>query len=258
MNVWPRMSIQLRVRFEQRIGDDVDADVLVALQRVGGGDKKGPAEEVPLKLQPGVRADVEGLADDRISGADQDRERGSATSPSGRGRRSRASIARLNRSNGPTTGTHRAQGGCRYLRAALRRRLTRPQTGPQDNVRQSPSKRCPLRRSPASIPAQARRERQRRDVAACRRSSCEPRGTGAFVAGIWLSWKGGSHNARKIQEPSRRRPGGAYRPSAASGRRAASRAPRAKMVKSMTRGSARGVRQRPARRASRSASGPKR
>ena len=72
MKTWPKMSIQLRVRFGKRVGDDVDADVLVALQRVGGGEQEHRAEQIPLQLQPGVGADVEGLADDGVAGADQD------------------------------------------------------------------------------------------------------------------------------------------------------------------------------------------
>ena len=54
--------------------DDVDADMLVLLQRVGGGQQEGGAEQIPLQLQPGVRRHVERLADDGVAGADQDRE----------------------------------------------------------------------------------------------------------------------------------------------------------------------------------------
>ena len=35
--------------------DDVDADVLVLLQRVGGGQQEGGAEQIPLQFEPGVR-----------------------------------------------------------------------------------------------------------------------------------------------------------------------------------------------------------
>ena len=55
---------------EQAI-DDVDADVFVLLQRVGGGEQECGAEQIPLQFQPGVGRHVEGLADDRIAGADQ-------------------------------------------------------------------------------------------------------------------------------------------------------------------------------------------
>jgi hypothetical protein len=34
--------------------DDVDPDVLVLLQRVGGGEQEGGAEQIPLQLKPGV------------------------------------------------------------------------------------------------------------------------------------------------------------------------------------------------------------
>lgn len=51
--------------------DDVDADMLVLPQRIGGGQHKGAAEQVPLRFEPGIRRHVECLADDGISGADQ-------------------------------------------------------------------------------------------------------------------------------------------------------------------------------------------
>ncbi len=52
--------------------EDVDADMFVLLQRIGGGEHEGRAEEIPLQFQPGIRRHVEHLADDGVAGADQD------------------------------------------------------------------------------------------------------------------------------------------------------------------------------------------
>ena len=61
--------------------DDVDADVLVLAQRVGGGEQEGGAEQIPLQLEPGVRRHVEGLADHGIDGADEDRDEDQPRNP---------------------------------------------------------------------------------------------------------------------------------------------------------------------------------
>ena len=45
-------------------GDDVDADVLVVQQRVAGAEQEHRREQVPLQLEPGVRARVERIAHD--------------------------------------------------------------------------------------------------------------------------------------------------------------------------------------------------
>ena len=52
--------------------DDIDADMLVLEQGVGGAQHEHGAEQLPLRFEPGVGADVEHLADDRIAGRDQD------------------------------------------------------------------------------------------------------------------------------------------------------------------------------------------
>ena len=52
--------------------DDVDADVFVLPQRIGGGQQEGRAEQIPLQLQPGIRRHVERLPDHSVTGADQD------------------------------------------------------------------------------------------------------------------------------------------------------------------------------------------
>ena len=41
--------------------DDVDADVLVVQQRVAGGEQEDRREQIPLQLEPGVRADQKSL-----------------------------------------------------------------------------------------------------------------------------------------------------------------------------------------------------
>ena len=55
----------------QAAGDDVDPDMAVALEHMGGGQHEDGAEQVPLQLQPGVGADIEQLANDRVGRADQ-------------------------------------------------------------------------------------------------------------------------------------------------------------------------------------------
>ena len=53
--------------------DDVDPNVVLAHQRVAGGEQEHRREQVPLDLEQRVRAGVEGLADDGVAGADEDR-----------------------------------------------------------------------------------------------------------------------------------------------------------------------------------------
>src|SRR5258708_1437997 len=54
--------------------DDVDADMLVAPQRVAGAQQEDGGEEIPLGLEPGIRADIEGVAQESVEGADQHRD----------------------------------------------------------------------------------------------------------------------------------------------------------------------------------------
>jgi hypothetical protein len=51
--------------------DHVDAHVLLAHHGVAGGQQEDGGEQVPLDFQERVGADVEGLADHRVRGADQ-------------------------------------------------------------------------------------------------------------------------------------------------------------------------------------------
>ena len=55
----PKMSIQVCARARQAAGDDVDAHVLVAQQRVAGAEQEDRREQVPLDLEERVRAVVE-------------------------------------------------------------------------------------------------------------------------------------------------------------------------------------------------------
>ena len=56
-----------------RAVEDVDADMVVGLQRVGGGQHEHRAEQIPLQFEPGVRGHRECLAHDGVAGADQHR-----------------------------------------------------------------------------------------------------------------------------------------------------------------------------------------
>src|SRR3546814_7617138 len=58
--------------FGQPAGDDVDADMLVAQQRVAGAEQENRREEVPLQLEPFVRTGVERVADGCIARTDHD------------------------------------------------------------------------------------------------------------------------------------------------------------------------------------------
>ena len=53
--------------------DHVDAHVLVAPQRIGRDQQEHRGIEIPLQLEPGVGADVERVARDRVAGADDHR-----------------------------------------------------------------------------------------------------------------------------------------------------------------------------------------
>jgi hypothetical protein len=50
----------------EQIVHDVDADVLVGQERPGRAQQEDGAEQVPLQLEPGIRAGVEELANDGI------------------------------------------------------------------------------------------------------------------------------------------------------------------------------------------------
>jgi hypothetical protein len=50
--------------------DNVDADVLVVLERPGGGKKEGDSKHPPLQLEPGIGGGIKQFADDGIAGTD--------------------------------------------------------------------------------------------------------------------------------------------------------------------------------------------
>ena len=50
--------------------EDFDADMLVALEGVGGAEHHEDREHVPLQFEPAVGAVAEGVADHRVAGAD--------------------------------------------------------------------------------------------------------------------------------------------------------------------------------------------
>ena len=54
----------------QRHVEQVDPDMLVALQRVGGAEHHDHGEHVPLHFEPGVGARVVGIADHGVAAAD--------------------------------------------------------------------------------------------------------------------------------------------------------------------------------------------
>src|SRR6266849_1671969 len=58
----------------QASGDDVDADMLVAPERIAGAQKKNRREKVPLQLEPRIRADIERITHERVQRADQHRD----------------------------------------------------------------------------------------------------------------------------------------------------------------------------------------
>ena len=66
----PTMSIQMRVRSRHHAVDEVDAHVLVHLERVGRAEQHHAGEHVPLDFQPGVRALAEQIAAAGVAGAD--------------------------------------------------------------------------------------------------------------------------------------------------------------------------------------------
>ena len=61
--------------------DDVDANMVVLFQRMGGRQHEGGAEQVPLQLEPGVGGDVEHFTDDGVAGAHQDRKQNQPRHP---------------------------------------------------------------------------------------------------------------------------------------------------------------------------------
>jgi hypothetical protein len=52
-------------------GDQVDAHMLVAHQRVAGAKQENRRKQVPLNFEKGVRTVVDGIAHDRVAGTDQ-------------------------------------------------------------------------------------------------------------------------------------------------------------------------------------------
>ena len=62
-------------------GEDVDPDMLIGLERVGRAEKHDGTEQVPLQLQPGIRAAVDREADERVDRGHND---GSEDEPSHR------------------------------------------------------------------------------------------------------------------------------------------------------------------------------
>ena len=66
-DVDPRLRLH-----RQSPGDDIDAHVLVAQQRIARTEQEDRGEEVPLRLEERVGAHVEELADDRVAGAEED------------------------------------------------------------------------------------------------------------------------------------------------------------------------------------------
>src|SRR5690242_11289726 len=58
----------------QRIVYDVDADMFIRQKRPGRAQEEDGAEQNPLQLKPGVRRDVENLADDRVDRTDNHRD----------------------------------------------------------------------------------------------------------------------------------------------------------------------------------------
>ena len=55
------------------VADDVDPDVLVIEQGPRRAEQEHDAEQQPLKLEPGIRGDVEGFPDDRVDRGDDNR-----------------------------------------------------------------------------------------------------------------------------------------------------------------------------------------
>ena len=104
--------------------DDVDPDMLVVQQRVAGGQQEHRREQVPLQLEPGVRADVEQVARHRIAGADQHRRQDQPVD--GMADRSfSASIARLTANRKPTNSSRVRHGRIAATRPAIRFRPAR-------------------------------------------------------------------------------------------------------------------------------------
>ena len=67
----PMMSIQMRGALGDHPVEQVDAHVLVHLERIGAAEQHHAGEHVPLHFEPGVGACAEQIAARRIAGADQ-------------------------------------------------------------------------------------------------------------------------------------------------------------------------------------------
>ena len=54
--------------------DDIDSDMLVVPQGITRGEQEYCREQVPLQLEPAIRAHIESIADSGIAGADEHRD----------------------------------------------------------------------------------------------------------------------------------------------------------------------------------------
>ncbi len=61
--------------------EDIDPDVLVPEQGIGGAEQEDGAEELPLHLEPGIGRHVEDLADHGVAGGDHDRDQDQPSHP---------------------------------------------------------------------------------------------------------------------------------------------------------------------------------
>ena len=67
---WPMTSMMLRSSLRELRADDVDADVVVVLERPGSREQERQPEQPPLNLEPGIGTGVEQFANNGIAGAD--------------------------------------------------------------------------------------------------------------------------------------------------------------------------------------------
>ena len=170
------MSIQICVRLREAPGDDVDLDVLLAQQRVAGGEQEHRREQVPLDLEVGVRADVERLADDRVGGADQDRARAPARRPIGRSHS-------LMRSISARQGEQWRHVGLRSVMSA-RRAATAAREAPPNSRDPAAAPDCVFALARRSAAAQAR---QRRRSAALHQACPSGRRCGRTPGSAWAA-----------------------------------------------------------------------
>src|SRR5262249_561469 len=63
------------------VQDNVDLDVLLPQQRVSSGHQEHRGEQIPLDLEEGVRAGVEGFSDRRVAGTDEHRRQNQPCQP---------------------------------------------------------------------------------------------------------------------------------------------------------------------------------